>query len=652
MKIGHLAPRRRRQYSQTEYVASNVKSTPKKRALLVGISYPNSPSKLKGPHNDVRVMRNLLMEKYNYQPNDITVLIDDGKAEKKDLQPTKNNLLRELDRFIVDAKRGDHFFFHYAGHVHQGEEDPESKEEDKREEYLVPCDANPDDPQIEDCIQDDRLKELLVNRLPLGAYLVAVFDSCHSQSLLDLDHWRCNRVYVPWISKGRRKSDSMWNNVQRKAAIRSRTIRQNTRLDDGTVQSRKTSMKRFHFDPDSSLNNQTSSSPQQNQNQNQNSRSRSQSHPHPRFRSQSNHDHDHGSSSNQLGHAPSTSTSTSTSTSSSSSNRTPSLTHGSSSLSSSSSSSFSQTSARLYSPPSTPKPPASLSLRTDFVSEPLVPTVPNTPTSPKAAKTVTFTLSPTATINSVSHTLRKATGIVKRKSTSLAPASAPNNKSGTVTMEKKKKKGTLETVDSVFTPWLTGEVRAWNTEDIIRASDSNGRRPEDDEQQQLPEELYLVDSPVQEYCGGDCREKLDKMFDKLTHDNRRGGGGGENHAMEDSFEGSGQVVSLSSCRDNQLAWESTDGKSMTQFLVEQLRKQSHPSFAQLMTTLSHDIHKAAVGMHQQTKGYKREMKLWRKEKNKAKSRSTSDTNGLEMTNFQNPELSSRKPLDMKTRWNP
>ena len=51
----------------------------------------------------------------------------------------------------------------------------------------------------------------------------AVFDSCHSCSLLgrfcisfwftanyiilDLEHFRCNRVYVPWRNKGRRKSD-------------------------------------------------------------------------------------------------------------------------------------------------------------------------------------------------------------------------------------------------------------------------------------------------------------------------------------------------------------------------------------------------------------------------------------------------------------
>ncbi|THU97812.1 hypothetical protein K435DRAFT_887339 [Dendrothele bispora CBS 962.96] len=257
---------------------------------------------------------------------------------------------------------------------------------------------------------------------------------------------------------------------------------------------------------------------------------------------------------------------------------------------------------------------------------------PNTPTSLKA-KTVTFTPSPSATINSVSPTLKK-----EQLGLSSGRVTLALNKS--VTAEKKER--TLEKVDSVYTPWLMESVKAWNTEDIIRNSDSHVHRPDDEEGQQLLENF--ISSTVQEYCGGDCREKLDEMFEKLTHDNRHGGGGGGALKVWASW-----VVSLSSCRDNQLAWESTDGKSMTQFLVEQLRKQSHPSFAQLMTTLSHDLHKAAVGMHQETKEYKRGMKLWRKEKNKAKLRSTSDTNGLKMTNFQNPKLSSQKPLDMKAR---
>jgi metacaspase-1 len=39
-----------------------------------------------------------------------------------------------MKNLIEDAKRGDQFFFHYAGHVIQGEEDPNSPEEDGREE--------------------------------------------------------------------------------------------------------------------------------------------------------------------------------------------------------------------------------------------------------------------------------------------------------------------------------------------------------------------------------------------------------------------------------------------------------------------------------------------------------------------------------------
>ncbi|KAK7447393.1 hypothetical protein VKT23_014103 [Stygiomarasmius scandens] len=80
-----------------------------------------------------------------------------------------------------------------------------------KERSTSPCGVNPDNPQKEACIQYDVLKELLVDRLPIGNHLMAVFDSLafHSQSLLDLEHWRCNRVYVPWISKGRRKSDSI-----------------------------------------------------------------------------------------------------------------------------------------------------------------------------------------------------------------------------------------------------------------------------------------------------------------------------------------------------------------------------------------------------------------------------------------------------------
>lgn len=36
--------------------------------------------------------------------------------------------------------------------------------------------------------------------------LTAIFDSCHSGTLLDMDHYLCNGIYFPWLSRGKRKS--------------------------------------------------------------------------------------------------------------------------------------------------------------------------------------------------------------------------------------------------------------------------------------------------------------------------------------------------------------------------------------------------------------------------------------------------------------
>lgn len=86
-------------------------------------------------------------------------------------------------------------------------------EEDGLDECIVPSDGKSSK------IQDNELRRLLVDSLPSGTRLTAVFDSCHSASLLDLEHWRCNRVYVPWITKGKRRSNPKWNISRRKGAM-------------------------------------------------------------------------------------------------------------------------------------------------------------------------------------------------------------------------------------------------------------------------------------------------------------------------------------------------------------------------------------------------------------------------------------------------
>jgi len=75
-------------------------------------------------------------------------------------------------------------------------------EEDELEEFIIPSDALDDIPIFEDAIKhklvitDRQLHEKLVTPLEKlkGCRLVALVDSCHSGTLLNLKHYRCNRV--------------------------------------------------------------------------------------------------------------------------------------------------------------------------------------------------------------------------------------------------------------------------------------------------------------------------------------------------------------------------------------------------------------------------------------------------------------------------
>jgi metacaspase-1 len=78
------------------------------------------------------------------------------------------------------------------------------------------------------CFQE--LKRILVDPLPVGCTLLvgnflfrvcfriltccvlqAIIDTCHSGTMLDLPHYYCNDVYVPWQSKGERRTMTMQN---------------------------------------------------------------------------------------------------------------------------------------------------------------------------------------------------------------------------------------------------------------------------------------------------------------------------------------------------------------------------------------------------------------------------------------------------------
>ncbi|KIK68515.1 hypothetical protein GYMLUDRAFT_721648 [Collybiopsis luxurians FD-317 M1] len=473
----------------------------KKRALLIGINNTlmadgSRKNDLKMPHKDVTDMKNLLVEKYGYDPNDVVTLIDidDPKAP----QPTKANILLEMKNLVADPCRGDHFFFHYSGHVVQTP-NLDHTEEDGQDECLVPCDSD----GVKNLIMDDLLRDILVAPLPQGCQLVAVLDSCHSGSLLDLEHFRCNRVWVPWVSKGRRKSNSMWNNVRRHDAL---VVYQNKRISGDRVKQRKTTL-----------------------------------HPSPR--------------------------------------------------------------SPLF------------SKRRESFAE-----ISTAPTSPMDAPVI----SPASTLPQ-----KKLTRALTKLELGAAKGMQALRHSPTWRASTGQSAMKTSSSKTIVLPWL-------DTKNVNVSSEIDQTR--------------LHDSPVQEFCSGWCSHTHQSLLSPRSSE-------------------SPEIISLASCKDSQEAWEDSEGHSMTQMLVEILSMSSptlegellltwlvaerdpNPTLKDLMVTISHKLHTAAIQAHTETKKYKKKVVKFRKKHPESRKPSNGDTDGLNMNNFQDPQLSSARPLDMDKRWN-
>ncbi|KAI9456372.1 caspase domain-containing protein [Lactarius psammicola] len=184
----------------------------KRRALLVGINYRGDHNEwpaLDGPHKDVEDMRQLLIDTLGYRPEDVTVLKDDPNLPDL-LYPTRVNMIHELKRLVSDAMPGDTFVFSYSGHSDQQPAIDDFGEEDGQDEIIITSD--------EQSILNNELNDILLP-LPIDCSLLAILDTCHSGTLLDLPHYHCNSVYVPWQSKDTRRKLTMQNNNVRRQAM-------------------------------------------------------------------------------------------------------------------------------------------------------------------------------------------------------------------------------------------------------------------------------------------------------------------------------------------------------------------------------------------------------------------------------------------------
>jgi len=152
-------------------IMPEIKNIKNNSALLIGINYFGTNNELYGCINDTNYIKSLISS-YNFQK--ISILTDNN--EKK---PTRNNILEEFKNLLINSQSGDVLLFFYSGHGSYIL-DKNNNEKTGKDQLIVPCDLNE--------ILDDELKNIIQLNLKKDVTLIALFDCCHSGSILDLKY--------------------------------------------------------------------------------------------------------------------------------------------------------------------------------------------------------------------------------------------------------------------------------------------------------------------------------------------------------------------------------------------------------------------------------------------------------------------------------
>jgi len=142
----------------------------KKKALCIGINkYKKSP--LRGCVNDARAMRNILVEKFDFEPSEIRLLLD--------FDATSVGIKKGISDLVANSNQGDSVVFFIACHGTQVGVGIEG-EQDRKDEAIVPIDMH-----YNSLITDNYIYENLVKPFEgKKATLTAIFDCCHSGTIL------------------------------------------------------------------------------------------------------------------------------------------------------------------------------------------------------------------------------------------------------------------------------------------------------------------------------------------------------------------------------------------------------------------------------------------------------------------------------------
>ena len=170
-----------------------------KKALLIGINYIGQDAQLNGCVNDINNIKSLLINKWGYKNENITLLLDNNASEA--------NMESAILTLTSGCTAGDILFFYYSGHgaaIGNIAGAPKADQDDA----LIPVDF-----RSKGIISDDWLYANLAMKVPNDVTLWAFADCCHSGSMLDLKYnWMCSPIRSQNASGDTKYIPENWTN--------------------------------------------------------------------------------------------------------------------------------------------------------------------------------------------------------------------------------------------------------------------------------------------------------------------------------------------------------------------------------------------------------------------------------------------------------
>jgi len=166
------------------------RNTGKRRALIIGINYslhPRPDLELKQCIEDAYGMANFLHSNLGFARDDIRVMTNETPWDR----PTEENIVHAMRGLVYDARPHDSLLFYFSGHALQAK-DMSGYEPNGLAECICAMDYRADDPyprsNTPGLIADNVMHEVMAKPLPRQCRLTAIYDSCHSATLLGLPH--------------------------------------------------------------------------------------------------------------------------------------------------------------------------------------------------------------------------------------------------------------------------------------------------------------------------------------------------------------------------------------------------------------------------------------------------------------------------------